>query len=282
VWLVQDQQPIYKKGGGCAIHVSDFISETIRWIRLTLEQISDQKQLHPEHHLTVFKAQKIIYPGKGSDNWWNLKQLIEQIKITIPIFKITHPNRIGIFVFDRSSAHEGFAEDALNINHMNIKPCGKQRKLQNTVIPLSNLDPAPGEEDTHGKVQYMCYPNDHDDPTLQGKPKGVQEVLMERKSIWDKYTDMCKRRGVNVVGTCAVCRKSNLCKGAERHVRLAEEMEGNPSAEDIKLFEGQAAITKDEWCCMCQVLSLQDNFRTEKPELQLILEKAGHICLFLP
>jgi hypothetical protein len=107
----------------------DFISKTIRWIRLTPEQISDQKRLHPEHHLTAFEAQKIIYPGKGSDDWWNLKQLIEQIKITILIFKITHPNRIGIFVFDQSSAHEGFAEDALNINHMNIKPCGKQRKL---------------------------------------------------------------------------------------------------------------------------------------------------------
>jgi hypothetical protein len=113
----------------------------------------------------------------------------------------------------------------------------------------------------------MCYPNDHDDPTLQGKPKGVQEVLMEHKSVWDKYTDMCKQRGVNVVGTCAACRKSNLCKDAECRVRLAEEMEGNPSAEDIKLFEGQAVITEDEWCCMRQVLSLQDDFRTEKPEL---------------
>jgi hypothetical protein len=29
VWLVQDQQLIRSKGNGCAIHVSDFITETI-------------------------------------------------------------------------------------------------------------------------------------------------------------------------------------------------------------------------------------------------------------
>jgi hypothetical protein len=44
-WLAQDQQPIWKKGGGQAIHVSDFISEAIGQIRLTPEQISDQLQL---------------------------------------------------------------------------------------------------------------------------------------------------------------------------------------------------------------------------------------------
>jgi hypothetical protein len=43
VWLTQDQQPICKKGRGRAIYVLDFISEAIGQIRLTPEQISDQK-----------------------------------------------------------------------------------------------------------------------------------------------------------------------------------------------------------------------------------------------
>jgi hypothetical protein len=29
LWLAQDQQPIWKKGHGRVVHVSDFISETI-------------------------------------------------------------------------------------------------------------------------------------------------------------------------------------------------------------------------------------------------------------
>ena len=55
-WLAQDQQPIRKKGSGQAIHVSDFISETVGRIKLTLELISDQLQLPQELHLPKFEA----------------------------------------------------------------------------------------------------------------------------------------------------------------------------------------------------------------------------------
>jgi len=61
-----------------------------------------------------------------------------------------HTNCTAIFIFDWSSAHKGFAENAPNINNMNINPGGRQRKLRDTVIPLNNPDPAPGEEDMRG------------------------------------------------------------------------------------------------------------------------------------
>jgi hypothetical protein len=35
-------------------------------------------------------------------------------------------------------------------------------------------------------------------------------------------------------------------------------------------------------CCMQRVLSLQPDFQAEKPLLQLVIEQAGHKCLFLP
>jgi hypothetical protein len=38
----------------------------------------------------------------------------------------------------------------------------------------------------------------------------------------------------------------------------------------------------DEWCCMYKVLSLQEDFQSEKPLVQSIIENVGHICLFLP
>ncbi len=63
-----------------------------------------------------------------------------------------NPGCIAVFTFNWSSAHKGFANNALNINSMNIHPGGKQRKLCNTVIPHSNPDPTPGKEDTYGKV----------------------------------------------------------------------------------------------------------------------------------
>jgi hypothetical protein len=81
-----------------------------------------------------------------------LKQLIEQIKNTISIFELTHPDCTGVFIFDWSSAHEGFAEDALNINCMNVNPGGKQKRLRDTIILLNNPDPAPSKDDTRGQV----------------------------------------------------------------------------------------------------------------------------------
>ena len=56
MWVKGDQQPIRKKGGGRAIHVSDFISETIGRLKLSEEQISDQHMLLAEKHLPKFKA----------------------------------------------------------------------------------------------------------------------------------------------------------------------------------------------------------------------------------
>jgi len=114
----------------------------------------------------VFEARKVTYLGKGYDAWWDLPQLIEQVKITIKVFEYTHLDCIAIFTFDWSSAYKGFAENALNINNMNINLGGKQRKIWDTVIPFCNPDPSPGEEDTCGCIQHMTFPDNHPDLKL--------------------------------------------------------------------------------------------------------------------
>jgi hypothetical protein len=111
--------------------------------------------------------------------WWDLKQLITQVKHTITIFDYTHPNCIGVFVFDWSSVHEGFAENVLNANAMNVNLGGKQEKMQDIIILLNNPDLVPGKEDTHEQIQHMCFPDDHEDPKLRGQQKGFRVVLME-------------------------------------------------------------------------------------------------------
>ena len=227
---MRNQQPIQKKGGGRAIHVSDFICETIGRVKLSEEQVHMQLKLPAELHLAAFEAQKIIYPGKGFDAWWDLTQLIKQVKNVLSIFEYTHPGCVSIFVFDRSSTHEGFAEDALNTNAINVHPRWKQKKMHDSIIPWNNPDLAPGEEDTCGQVQQMCFPDDHEDPKLRGQPKGVRAILIEWKSVWDKYTAICKVRSMKVVRKCGSCTKSQVQKDAERRVAKVEEME---QQEDI-------------------------------------------------
>ena len=284
-WLARDQQPIRKKGNGRVVHISDFISETIGRIKLSEDQIAEQLTRPAELRIPSFEARKITYPGKGFDAWWDLAQLMSQIKHTIKVFEHTHPDRVAIFVFDRSSAHEGFAENALNIHNMNVNPGGKQRRLRSTVIPLSNPGPAPGEKDTRGQVQNMCFPDDHPDLGLRGKPKGFRAVLQERKSVWDKFIATCTARGVKAVGKCTQCAKSQSQKDAERRVIFAEAsgQDDIASAEDMVVANSATLPpSNDEWCCMQRVLSLQEDFQNEKPLIQSHIEDAGHICMFLP
>jgi hypothetical protein len=177
VWLADDQQPIQKKGSGRAIHISDFICETIRPIKLSEEQIKDQLSLPNTLSLPTFEVWTITYPRKGFDSWWDLAQLIKQLKNMIAIFEYTHPNCKRVFIFDRSSAHEGYAENALNINNMNINSGRKQKKMHDMMIPRSNPDLAPGEEDTCGQIQKMCFSDSHNDLDLHRKAKGIRVVL---------------------------------------------------------------------------------------------------------
>src|SRR5882672_8258894 len=129
LWLAEEQQPLQKKGNGCSIHVLDFILETTGCLCLTQTQHEAQAQLPIGDRLRRTDARTIIYPGKNADAWWDMAQLLTQIKDAIPIFEYLHPGAIGIWVFDCSSAHGALADDALNIKNMNIKAGGKQCPL---------------------------------------------------------------------------------------------------------------------------------------------------------
>ena len=143
-WLAEGQQALCKKGNGRGIHVSYCMIETQGHLVLNKTEITAQAMLPLEQQLWVTDAQKIIYPGKNADKWWDLAQLKNQLKDAINIFEFIHPDAVGVWAFDCSSAHEGLADDALNVNCMNVKPGGKQTLLWDTIIPLSNPPPKPG------------------------------------------------------------------------------------------------------------------------------------------
>lgn len=282
MWLQSKQQPLKKKGKGRGIHICGWISEEIGHLRLSDEQLAAQATLPEAQRLPVTESRVIIYPGKGHDDWWDLKQLMNAMVHAIDIFEFTHPGKVGVWLFDCSSAHEGLAPDALNVNHMNKKPGGKQRHLRSTTIPLSNPPPKSGRLDTRGQPQDLSFSTDHPDPTLRGKPKGMQAVLQERVSVWDKMLDM--NNGKVPPGKCGQCAKSQVKKDAEKRVAEAEAMgqEDTIEAQDLVDAHDPASDPTSDWCCMYRVLSLQDDFANEKPMIQHYVEGRGHVCLFLP
>ena len=48
MWMLHDQQPLWKKGKGRVVHVSDFCIKMTGWLALTEEEI---KSLPPDHTL---------------------------------------------------------------------------------------------------------------------------------------------------------------------------------------------------------------------------------------
>ena len=205
--------------------------------------------------------------------------MVLQIKDAICIFNYKFPNAQAVFVFDCSSAHESYASDALLAHKMNRNPGGKQPRMRDTTIPGTD------------QVQSMIFSNDYkgvdkDGNPVAGKPKGMEQVLAER-GLLSVLEAAAKSRGGKVVGTCELCRASQ----AERE-RVAREAKSRQAEIEglepgclarfgVSLLDEQDSSRPTD-CCMQQLLSLQDDFKNEKPLLQLIIEGAGHICLFLP
>ena len=128
-WLKGDQQPLKKKGNGQGIHICSWICETTGHLKLSEEQVNTQALPPEDQHLKVTDSTKIIYPGKNYDEWWDLPQLMEQMKHAINIFEHLHPDKVAIWLFNCSSAHEALAKDTLNVNNMGVRSGGKQSHL---------------------------------------------------------------------------------------------------------------------------------------------------------
>jgi len=150
------QTILQKKSRGRLIHISDFITQ--EGGRLVTRDSGGK---------IVRDARKVIFPGAQGDPWWDTAQLLVQMLAAISIFEEAHPGCVALFIFDQSSAHAALPADALKAFEMNKSNGGKQRKQQDTVIPLDNPS-----EVHRGKIQKM---------TLEdGTAKGLQLVLEER------------------------------------------------------------------------------------------------------
>ena len=164
------------KGKGAGIMVSDFIDEHHGFLALSDEEHEQAKLVNPS---TRKYAREFLEYGENKEGYWNRDKFMEQIKRAVEMAEIKHPKNNGwchVWVFDHSSCHAAMADDALDVNKMNVNPGGKQRKMRDTV--------------RQGRVQKMNY--------ALRVPKGMHAVLQER--------------GVDVSGTAAENMKKALAE----------------------------------------------------------------------
>lgn len=184
---------------------------------------------------------------------------------------------MAIFILDCSSAHEPFATDALMAQKMNMSSGGVQPKMHETINP------------TTGKPQAMCWPGDYngvgeDDKSLAhlaGLLEGMEQVLCER-GLLDSVASKLSGKKISVCTTCKLSQKARdkaakLAKAQEQEI----DCDGLAGLADCYEYDGEVDdLERSHYCCMQRVLSLQPGFLAEKPLLQLVIEKAGHKCIF--
>ncbi|KAJ3885508.1 hypothetical protein GG344DRAFT_59121, partial [Lentinula edodes] len=151
-WVLEDNQPLKKKGPGRGIHQSDFICSTVGWLK---------------------DASVTLEYGKNHEGFWNCELFIKQLKEKFfPAFRAAHgPGYIAVVLVDNSQGHAVYAKDALRVSEMGFRPGGKQCRMRNGWFTRNGQ-----------KIdQSMLFPPDH--PQYPDQPKGMQQVLIER-GLW--------------------------------------------------------------------------------------------------
>ncbi|KNF05320.1 hypothetical protein PSTG_01534 [Puccinia striiformis f. sp. tritici PST-78] len=267
---------------GRLIHISDFILESTG--RLVLSQQQQQSLQLPFND-----AAKVIYPGSQGNAWWDMQQLCDQVSTkALPIVAALHPGCQAVFVFDCSAAHESYGP-SLRVQNMNLSSGGKQAKLKNTFI-LSDDPNIP--DSIRGDPQTMVFPSDYHVAALADQPKGIQQVLTER-GLWQHYThERLKARLPTLRLKCVECAKTGAQQDLSNRVaQMAKraEIQGYALSNQeclaelgVEVDSTVMAPSQSKTCRWSKILASQSDFQAEKPLLQMIIEEAGHRCLFLP
>ncbi|CAG8645860.1 30914_t:CDS:2, partial [Racocetra persica] len=136
------------------------------------------------------------------DRWWNSDDLVNQVvECAIPIFEARFPGAKALFVFDNATSHAAYADNALVANNMNLSPGGKQAKMRST---------------TYGNNirQDMCFSMDYKIPELRKEPKGLREILKERKLWHDEMKLKCKggyeKESINCCARTAIANQPDF------------------------------------------------------------------------
>ena len=112
--------------------VSDFVDQHSGFLKLSDE----------EHALACAvdakfpkSARVLLEYGADKQGYWTGEKFMENVKDAVRIakFKYDSNKHTVVFIFDQSSCHRAFSEDALNSARMNVKPGGKQPAMHDTV-----------------------------------------------------------------------------------------------------------------------------------------------------
>ena len=182
-WGMKGEKMMKPKSRGAGIMVSDFVDEHNGFLALSDAEHDRAKASNPRIHKY---AREFLEYGENREGYWTRDRFIKQMERAIEMAEIKYPKEGGwrhVWVFDHSSCHAAMADDALDVNKMNVRPGGKQRIMRDTTW--------------NGRVWKMHY-TERDGRKVA---KGLKMVLEER--------------GVSTVGKTAEWMRTTLAEHSD-------------------------------------------------------------------
>ena len=124
LWLEDGENYIRKKSAGLSIMISEF-----------------QCPCHGTMKASGLTSREIFKAGTDRQVWWTSADMVRQLETNvIKVFDELHPGCTGVFLFDHSSNHGAYADDALVVSRMTLNekeyPLTKQYQFRDTIVKL--------------------------------------------------------------------------------------------------------------------------------------------------
>ena len=123
-WTGPSRQFLRPKGREQGIMVSDFL---LPWCRLSTESLTEEER--GDTQLPLYATKYLEY-GKA-EGYWDGKDLVAHvIEVALPMLRKIYPGYQILFLFDNSSNHGTYADDALRVQSMSLIskniPCARR------------------------------------------------------------------------------------------------------------------------------------------------------------
>jgi hypothetical protein len=231
-WFLPGEVQLRGKGLGRSLMVSEF-----------------QCPCHGTMRHNGVISRKLFEVGANHEGYWTHEHVVKQLNDeVISIFKALHPDCMGLFLFDQSSNHKAYAEDALVASRMNRDP---------HVHPKSK----------------KCFRK----TIFVRDGRRVQQDFYEIKETGKRKKDGTMKTEKYFIGVKAILQQRGLWHDKDN----SRGREG----KKWRLFCGNNNTINNEGnieCCARHCLANQDDFFYQKCALQETLHKKGLLIDFYP
>lgn len=194
-WTQKEDTFLQPKGRGQGIMASEFL---FLFGRLNFSSLSEEKKKKVIKilGLTVTEAVELFEYGKSNEGYWDGSKLHKQVvNKALPTAETLYPGYSLLFLFDNTTSHLVYAQNALHTEQINKKVGGQQLWLRSRWF----------EEKKERQIQPMAFQNKNE----IWCQKKIQKIL-EEKSLWPQQglkLKWVKPKCFNceVAANCKVC-----------------------------------------------------------------------------